>query len=512
LETGSGTAPFDIAVVGGGINGCGIARDAAGRGWSVFLCEKGDLASATSSASTKLIHGGLRYLEYYQFRLVREALLERETLWRIAPHIIWPVRFVLPHHHGLRPVWLLRLGLFLYDHLGGRHLLPPTRTLRLANDSAGVPLKPEYTLGFEYSDCWVEDARLVTLNARDAADLGAVIAPRTLCLSGKRQGGLWTLSLKDQRTNQIRDVRARTLVNAAGPWAGQVLTTTLQAQTPDAVRLVKGSHIVVPRQYEHDRCYIFQNSDRRVFFAIPFEHDFTLIGTTDIDYSGDPDGVTASDDELNYLCKAASDYFKKPITADLVKWSYSGVRPLYDDGASEARAATRDYVLKLDAPDAEAALVTIYGGKITTYRRLAESVLAMLARYLPIARRSAGWTAHRPLPGGDFPVLGFDRQVDAMQVLYPFLGKTTVRRLTRAYGTHVTSILGDAKSMSDLGRTFGADLCEAEVRYLATVEWAMTAEDVVWRRSKLGLRLSPAEIAEIDAFLKCLHASPKAAE
>jgi glycerol-3-phosphate dehydrogenase len=512
LEVGTGAAPFDVAVIGGGINGCGIARDAAGRGWSVFLCDKGDLASATSSASTKLIHGGLRYLEYYQFRLVREALMERETLWRIAPHIIRPIRFVLPHHKGLRPAWLLRFGLFLYDHLGGRRLLPPARSLRLAGDPAGEPLKPEYRLGFEYSDCWVEDARLVVLNARDAANLGAVIAPRTRCLGGERRHGVWALTLRDELTGTVREVQARTVVNAAGPWAADVMKLVVPTSPPAPVRLVKGSHIVLPRLFEHDRCYIFQSADRRVFFAIPFERDFTLVGTTDHDYHGDPEGVTASPAEIEYLCTAASDYFTSPVTADRVIWTYSGVRPLYDDGASEAQAATRDYVLKLDASEGKPALLSIYGGKITTYRRLAETALAMLAPYLPEARRPAGWTGRQPLPGGDFPVRGFDRQVSDTRARYPFLAEATARRLVRAYGTQVTAVLQDAKSPADLGRVFGTDLSEAEIRYLARIEWAMTAEDIVWRRSKLGLRLTHAEIAGIDAFLKTSQPMPEAAE
>jgi len=503
---------FDIAVIGGGINGCGIARDAAGRGWSVFLCEKGDLASATSSASTKLIHGGLRYLEYYQFRLVREALLERETLWRIAPHIVWPLRFVLPHHKGLRPAWLLRLGLFLYDHLGGRRLLPPTRTLRLRSDPSGEPLKPEYTLGFEYSDCWVEDSRLVTLNARDAANLGAVIAPRIRCVNGQRKDGAWTLTLIDELKGEVSEIKARTLVNAAGPWVGDVLALALRKNMPESVRLVKGSHIVVPRLYQHDRCYIFQNADRRIFFAIPYQQDFTLIGTTDLDYVGDPGSAKASDDEIAYLCKAASDYFESPVTGDRVVWSYSGVRPLYDDGASEAQAATRDYVLKLDAPADAAALLSVYGGKITTYRRLAESALALLAPHLPAARRAEGWTGREPLPGGDFPVQGFTAQIDATRARYPFLNAALAHRLVRAYGTLVPEVLGNAKSQADLGRVFGADLTEVEVRYLAHREWAMTAEDVVWRRTKLGLRLSKTEIADIDDYLRILLAAPRAAE
>jgi glycerol-3-phosphate dehydrogenase len=510
LASAGGTAPFDIAVIGGGINGCGIARDAAGRGWSVFLCEKDDLASATSSASSKLIHGGLRYLEQFRFRLVREALIEREILWKIAPHIIWPLRFVLPYHKGLRPAWLLRIGLFLYDNIGGRRLLPPTRTLRLATDPAGEPLKPEYTIGFEYSDCWAEDARLVVLNARDAADKGAVIAPRTRCLSGKREGGVWALTLQDERSGERSQIRARTLVNAAGPWVGDVLHSTLQTQTPDAVRLVKGSHIVVARLCRHDRCYIFQNTDRRIFFVMPFERDFTLIGTTDIDYRGDLDAVHASPEEIDYLCAAANDYFRTPVTADQVLWSYAGVRPLYDDGAPEAQEATRDYVLKLDAPDDMPALLSVFGGKITTYRRLAESALAQLSPYLPAARRPTGWTGQYPLPGGDFPVDGFEALVGETAARYPFLTQETSRRLVRTYGKCAEAVLDGARSQSDLGKNFGADLSEAEVRYLVSNEWAMTAEDIVWRRTKLGLRMSKAEVADVDSYLRMLQASPQA--
>ncbi len=504
---------YDLAVIGGGINGCGIARDAAGRGWSVFLCEKGDLASATSSASTKLIHGGLRYLEYFQFRLVREALLERETLWRIAPHIIWPLRFVLPYSKGLRPAWMLRLGLFLYDHIGGRKSLPPTRTLNLRADPAGGPLKPQFTLGFEYSDCWVEDSRLVVLNARDAADRGAVIAPRTRLLSGARQGDVWALTLQSVVTGEISHIKARAIVNAAGPWAGEVLRSTLRGSTPASVRLVKGSHIIVPRLYTHDRCYFFQNADRRIFFSIPYERDFTLIGTTDVDYAGDPGEVAASDEEIAYLCHGASGYFQASVRQDSVVRSYSGVRPLYDDGASEAQAATRDYVLELDAPTDVPALLSVFGGKITTYRRLAESALALLAAHLPAPTGEAqGWTGHTPLPGGDFAMQGFEEQVDATLGRYPFLGAAFARRLTRAYGSSVPEILGGATTREDLGRDFGADLTESEVRHLARREWAMTAEDIVWRRSKLGLRLSPAEIADIDCYLQQSSAAPQAAE
>jgi glycerol-3-phosphate dehydrogenase len=508
----SPAATFDIAIIGGGVNGCGIARDAAGRGWSVYLCEKDDLASSTSSASSKLIHGGLRYLEHFEFRLVREALIEREVLWRIAPHIVWPLRFVLPHRADLRPAWLLRLGLFLYDHLGGRHLLPPTRTLHLADDPAGEPLKPQYKLGFEYSDCWAEDARLVVLNARDAADKGAVIATRTRCLNGTREGGLWTLTVRDEQNRRTNKIRARALVNAGGPWVNEVLQSTLQTPPPAAVRLVKGSHIVVRRLYQHDRCYILQNKDRRVFFVIPFERDYTLIGTTDLDYKGDLDAVQASPEEVAYLCDAASSYFRTPVTADQVVWSYSGVRPLYDDGASEAQEATRDYVLKLDPAEDSATLLSIFGGKITTYRRLAEAALAILSRRLPPARKPAGWTGQDALPGGDFPTDGFETLVDETATRYPFLAQDTVRRLARAYGTRVETLLGGARTQSDLGRTFGADLTEAEVLYLANNEWAMSGADIVWRRSKLGLRMSETEIQDLDAYLGALQAQPHAAD
>jgi glycerol-3-phosphate dehydrogenase len=500
---------FDIAIIGGGVNGCGIARDAAGRGWSVYLCDKSDLASSTSSASSKLIHGGLRYLEHFKFRLVREALIEREVLWRIAPHIVWPLRFVLPHHRDLRAAWLLRTGLYLYDHLGGRRLLPPTRTLRLAHDPAGEPLKPQYTLGFEYSDCWAEDARLVVLNARDAADKGAVIAPRTHCISGERNGGLWTLTVRDERSGRVSEIRASVLVNAAGPWVSEVLRIALHIPTPAAVRLVKGSHIVVPRLFRHDRCYILQNKDRRVFFVMPFERDYTLIGTTDLDYSGDLDVVKPAPDEVEYLCDAASSYFQARVTADQVLWSYAGVRPLYDDGASEAQEATRDYVLKLDPSNESPALLSIFGGKITTYRRLAEAALAMLSRHLPPARRPAGWTGQEALPGGDFPTDGFETLVNCMAARYPFLTRETVRRLIRAYGTRVEMLLGGATTLSDLGRTFGADLTEAEVLYLVRNEWAMGAADIVWRRSKLGLRMSESEIEGLESYLRALAARPQ---
>ena len=402
IHSNPSTAVVDIAVIGGGINGCGIARDAIGRGWSVYLCEADDLASATSSASTKLVHGGLRYLEYYEFRLVREALMEREVLWGLAPHIVWPLRFVLPHHKGLRRAWLLRLGLFLYDHLGGRKRLPPTVMKNLRTDPAGSCLKPVYTLGFEYSDCWVEDSRMVVLNARDAAERGAVISTRTRCIGAERVGALWHLTLQEQGREPVM-LQARSLVNAAGPWVGEVLQTVLRANAPAKVRMVKGSHIVVPRLYPEDHCYIFQNADNRIFFVIPYEQDFCLIGTTDLDYEGDPRDVAASPEEIAYLCAGASEYLRIPVTPDQIVWTYSGVRPLYDDGASKAQAATRDYVLELDAPVGQAAQLSIFGGKITTYRRLAEAALAKLAPHLPAAQgQAAGWTGQNALPGGDF--------------------------------------------------------------------------------------------------------------
>ncbi len=494
---------YDLAIVGGGINGCGIARDAAGRGLSVYLCEQSDLASGTSSAATKLIHGGLRYLEYYEFRLVREALMEREVLWRMAPHIIWPLRFVLPYHKRLRPAWLLRLGLFLYDHLGGRKLLPASRTLDLGNDVAGKPLKPgQYTLGFEYSDCWVEDARLVVLNARDAAERGATIRTRTKLVAAERAASCWRLTAQDRRGGGASEtVAAKILINAAGPWVGEVQTVTQGRNAPAHVRLVQGSHIVVPRLYEHDRCYMFQNADERIIFVIPFEGDFTLIGTTDSDYAGDPGQAKATPEEIAYLCAAASEYFAATITPADVVWTYSGVRPLYDDGATEAQAATRDYVLELDAGGG-APLLSIFGGKITTYRRLAQHALEKLAPYLPAAASARrDWSGKVPLPGGDFPVRGFETLVAALARDYPWLEPAQCRRLARAYGTRARDVLGDAAGKHDLGRDFGGGLSEAEVLHLMRGEWAEEAADVIWRRSKLGLRLSQEQVAALEAFM-----------
>jgi len=501
----------DLAVIGGGINGCGIARDAAGRGLSVYLCEQGDLAQATSSASTKLFHGGLRYLEYYEFRLVRESLIERETLLRAMPHISWPLRFVLPHHNGLRPAWLLRLGLFIYDHLGGRKILPATRTLDLSRDPAGVPLKSAFKRGFEYSDCWVQDAQLVALNARDARDRGAEIAVGTRCHAASRDGDHWRLTVEDVRTGERHDVRARGLVNASGPWVQDIINHKIRLNTNDRIRLVRGSHIVVRKLYDHDRAYIFQNADGRIVFAIPYEDEFTLLGTTDRDHGGEFDGVACTEEEADYICAAASEYFAKPVTRDDVVWTYAGVRPLYDDGAGSASAATRDYVLKLDAPGSGAPLLNVFGGKITTYRRLAEAVLAKLKPFYP--KMADPWTAGVALPGGDFPVDGAQSLMAKLRERFQFVDEAFARRLVRTYGTESFDILGDAGSFGELGQQFGFNLTEAEVRWLMRHEWARRADDVLWRRTKLGLRLTADEARALDDWMeKAVARAPAAAE
>ena len=491
-------AIHDLAVIGGGVNGCGIARDAAGRGARVVLFEQGDLAGATSSASTKLIHGGLRYLEHGEFRLVREALMERERLWDMAPHIIWPLRFVLPHAPGLRPAWLLRLGLFVYDHLGGRRALPATRGLDLSRDEAGLPLR-HAARGFEYSDCWVEDARLVVLNAQDAAERGAEIRTRTRVTAARRVGDLWHLDTRAD-DGAVGHARARALVNAAGPWVARVLTEVAGRNASAGVRLVRGSHIVVPRLYGHDRAYIFQNGDGRIVFAIPYERDFTLIGTTDEDHAGPPDAVRASPAEIAYLCAAASAYFRDPVRPQDVVWTFSGVRPLYDDGASAAQEATRDYVLDLDAPPGQAPLLSAFGGKITTYRRLAEHALEKLAPHLT-ALAGPAWTAGATLPGGDFPRDGIGALSAEVRSAFPWAPETLVARLVRAYGTRATRVLGRGASLDQLGPVFGADLTGAEVDYLMAAEWARRAEDVLWRRSKLGLRFGASEVAALESYM-----------
>lgn len=497
-DTTTGT-DVDIFIIGGGINGCGIARDAVGRGYSVAVAEMNDLASGTSSWSTKLIHGGLRYLEHYEFRLVREALEEREILWSMAPHIIWPLRFVLPHHKDLRPAWLLRLGLFLYDHLGGRKLLPGTRTLDMKTDETAKPLKPLFSKGFEYSDCWVDDARLVALNARDAADRGARIETRTEVISARRDGEGWKIRTRDGRTGAEKETSARLVVNAAGPWVDKVLSNAAGWNKASHVRLVQGSHVVVKKLYDHDRCYIFQNADGRIFFAIPYQQDFTLIGTTDHDFSGDPGDAKITGSEKTYLCKAASDYFAKPVSEEDIVWSYSGVRPLFDDGASKAQEATRDYVLRVEGEEKEAKLVNIFGGKITTYRRLAESVLEKIEEAL--GARKPAWTRGAVLPGGDFPTEGYEGLVRELREDFGFLPEPVARRLARQYGTLAWKVLGDAEKIEDIGEDFGAGLHAKEVDYLRDREWAVTAEDILWRRTKLGLVIPPDGQSALEAYL-----------
>jgi len=491
---------YDLAVIGGGINGCGIARDAAGRGLSVFLCEQDDLASATSSASTKLIHGGLRYLEQREFRLVRESLAEREVLWAMAPHIVQPLRFVLPYHKGLRPAWMLRLGLFLYDHLGGRKRLPGTRTVALGKGPAGAPLKPGlFRFGFEYSDCRVDDVRLVVLNARDAAARGAVIRTRARAVAAERGPEAWRLTVEDVRDGSRDSVRAKLLVNAGGPWADRLRAGLLGIPGPPKVRLVQGSHIVAPRIPGHEASYIFQTGDGRIVFAIPYEEDFSLIGTTDSDFEGDPARPQATAREIDYLCLAASEYFAAPIRPRDVVWTYCGVRPLYGDGHASAQEVTRDYVLALDEPAGLAPALTVYGGKITTYRRLAEEALDKIAGLLPEA--SGPWTRGATLPGGDFAIDDLPALRAEVLRRAPFLPEAHALRLVRLYGTDALAILGEAGSAADLGRDFGGGLTEAELRHLARHEWARTAEDVVWRRTKLGLVLDEEQVAGIEGWL-----------
>ncbi|OSQ52171.1 glycerol-3-phosphate dehydrogenase [Marivita geojedonensis] len=524
--------PTDLFIIGGGINGCGIARDAAGRGLSVTLAEMNDLASATSSASTKLFHGGLRYLEYFEFRLVREALVEREVLLRAMPHISWPMRFVLPYHKdmrfesdtptsrllsyampwmkGRRPTWLIRLGLFLYDHLGGRRILPGTSTLDLHGRPEGAPLEDRFAKAYEYSDCWVEDSRLVVLNARDAEARGATILPRTKVVSAAREGGLWRIETQNSESNQTHVHHAKMLVNAGGPWVGDIIQTKVRLNSKEGVRLVRGSHIVTRRLYDHDKCYFFQGTDGRIIFAIPYETDFTLIGTTDAEHDDPSNKPVCTPQEQGYLLNFANQYFKQNLSDADVVWTYSGVRPLYDDGASSATAATRDYTLKVDA-DGGAPVLNIFGGKITTYRRLAESALEKIAEHLPNVK--GPWTAGVPLPGGDFAVDGFDALVADVQNRFPFLDRFWARRLVRAYGTEAVGMLGSAREAADLGQDFGATLTETEVRWLMENEYAHTAEDVVWRRNKLGLRLSTEQIQALDIWMaKHLRTLSKAAE
>ncbi len=479
---------FDLAVIGGGVNGAGIARDAAGRGAKVLLLEGGDLAQGTSSASTKLIHGGLRYLEHYEFSLVREALTEREALWRIAPHIIHPMRFVLPYVEGLRPRWLLRLGLFLYDHIGGRKRLPATRTVDLRRHQAGGPLKGGFSTGFEYSDGWVDDARLVVLNAKDAAQHGATVRTRTRVTSARREDGLWRI----EAGNEI--FHARALINAAGPRVLEV--ERIAGDAPEyAMRLVRGSHIVVPRLFDHDYAYFFQLPDGRIFFAIPYERHYTLIGTTDVDHDKSLDKVEASAEEIAYLCEGASRYFSKQVTPADVVWTYSGVRPLVSDESGKPEEATRGYRLELSPAGEGAPLLSVYGGKITTYRHLAEEAVDLMSTRLS-ALSGKAWTRQQALPGGDFAIDGLNDLIRGLAKEFPFLSPDDADRIGRAYGTRAREWLTRPR-----GRDFGGGLSQAEVDYLVAEEWAKTAEDVLWRRTKLGLRLTPDQQAALAEYL-----------
>lgn len=498
-------ADYDLAIIGGGINGAGLARDAAGRGLRVLLVEQNDLASGTSSASTKLIHGGLRYLEHGAFRLVREALHEREVLLRMAPHVIRPLRLVLPPLPGLRSALLLRLGLLIYDMLGGRKLLPATRTVDLTHRPVGQPLKRSFRYGFEFSDCLVDDARLVVLTALDAAERGAVIRTRTRCVRAERRGE-WELVLNTRGRREV--VTARVLVNAAGPWIGEVADTAIRRPLATPVRLVKGSHIVVPRRFDHDFGYLLQAADGRVVFALPFAQEFTLIGTTDENFVGDLNSPAPDPGEIVYLCKVANDYFRDKVTPDELVWSFAGVRSLYDDGADKPEDVTRDYVLTLDETYDEAPLLTIYGGKITTYRRLAEAAMVRIGHFFGAL---PPWTAGSTLPGGDFPADGFYALVAEAIGRWPFLNEPHARRLVRAYGRRVERFLGEAQSMEQLGPRFTGDLTGAEVRYLVENEWAQSAEDVLWRRSKLGLKATDEERDALGQFIASLQAAQQRA-
>ena len=516
------TPDFDLFIIGGGINGVGIARDAQGRGLRVGLAEMNDLAWATSSSSTKLFHGGLRYLEFFEFGLVRKALIEREVLLEAMPHISWPMRFVLPYHRdmrfesetptsrllsmvmpwmkGRRPAWLIRLGLFFYDTLGGRKILPGTRTVDLTRDPVGAPLKQKFSRAYEYSDCWVEDSRLVVLNARDAELRGATILTRTKVVSADRLADHWRVTLQDGSGQRV--VTTKALVNAAGPWVESVVRNTARMNTSEGIRLVRGSHIVTHRLFDHDKSYFFQGEDGRIIFAIPYETDFTLIGTTDQEHADLDERPVATDAEQDYLCAFASQYFDQPVTRDDVVWTYSGVRPLYDDGAKSATAATRDYVLSLD--DSAAPILSVFGGKITTYRKLAESVMSKLS---PLVGGSGPWTARVPLPGGDFPVRDVERLISELERDYPFLDHRWAKRLIRAYGTDARMMLGEATAATDLGQDFGASLTEREVDWLMQHEYAREAADVVWRRSKLGLRMRDVEIEELDRHMATRRAA-----
>ena len=490
----------DLAVIGGGINGAGIARDAAGRGLKVVMCEKGDLAEGTSSRSGKLVHGGLRYLEYYEFRLVREALIEREVLLRAAPHIIWPLRFVLPHSPEQRAAWIVRTGLFLYDHLGGRKLLPPSRRIDLRTAPEGRAIKPDFKTAFEYSDCWVDDARLVVLNALDAQQRGATVLTRTAATSARRVDGLWSVEMRSSG-GDVSTVQARALVNSAGPWVEDVIGRIAGRNSRYKVRLVKGSHIVVPKFWDGPNAYLFQNDDKRVIFVNPYEGDLCLVGTTDIPYQGRPEDVAVEQSEIDYLLKVVNRYARKPIGATDIHSSFSGVRPLYDNDAdADASAVTRDYVFEMDEAEGQPPLLSVFGGKITTFRKLAEHAMNKLARTFPAAGKA--WTAAAALPGGDIPNADFGAFLKQFRAQKPWLPPALAEHYGRLYGTRARALVGDAGSLADLGRHMGALLYEREARFLRDTEWARTAEDILIRRTKHALHLSEAERRDFIAWME----------
>ncbi|OIN14026.1 glycerol-3-phosphate dehydrogenase [Oceanisphaera psychrotolerans] len=484
----------DLLVVGGGVNGTGIAMDAAGRGLKVVLCEMNDLASATSSNSSKLIHGGLRYLEHYEFRLVKEALAERESLLRNAPHIMWPLRFRLPHRPHLRPAWMIRIGLFLYDHLAKRERLAGSNGLRFGENSS---LVGEIKKGFEYSDGWVDDARLVVLCAMAARNHGADIRTRTRCIRAERQDGLWKVTLQHNDSGERQTLRVRALINAAGPWASKLFDETMSLKAPKKIRLVKGSHIIVPRLHDEPEAYILQNEDNRIVFVIPYEDNFSLIGTTDVDYQGNPSEAAISAEEVDYLCAVVNDHFKRKISADDVVWTYSGVRPLMDDERGEAQKASRDYTFEVDAPQGEAPLLSIFGGKITTYRKLAEAATNAICRFFPEA--SGPWTKEATLPGGNFE--HHDSLNASLKRQFPWLPEAMCQRFVRTYGNLCHHFLDGCTRLEDLGPVLGATLHQKEVDYLIEHEWAVTLEDIIWRRTKLGLYLTEAEKSRLQQYL-----------
>ncbi len=489
-------APVDLVVIGGGINGAGIARDAAGRGLSVILCEKDDLAQGTSSRSGKLIHGGLRYLEYYEFRLVREALIEREVLLNAAPHIVWPMRFVLPHSPDQRPAWLVRLGLFLYDHLGGRNKLPGCRKIDLTRDPEGKPIKADFTRAFEYSDCWVDDARLVSLNALDARERGVKVMTRTAATSARRNGDHWDVEFRSA-DGTVSRTSAKAIANAAGPWVENIINGVVGSNSARRVRLVKGSHIIVPKFWEGPQAYLFQNHDKRVIFVNPYEGNMALIGTTDIPYDGQAEDVAIEDREIDYLLAAVNRYLKVAVKKEAIIHQFSGVRPLYDDNAANPSAVTRDYVFDVEGTPP---LLSVFGGKITTYRKLAEHALDKLKPFFPGMKE--GWTATAPLPGGDMPGADFDRFLGEFQQRHPWLPEALARHYARLYGTRAAKIIGGAQDLTGLGRHFGGLLYEREIAYLKAEEWAVTAEDILHRRTKHGLHLTATERGAVKAFVE----------